>query len=102
MLLLFYVLDFWPGGTWDLSSPGIKPSPPALDVKVSLNHWATGEVLQTTSLKVLKEKRLNLEFYPEEMSFRKERLENRVLRRKKKDKIHRLKTYTTRNFKSSS
>ena len=33
ILLLFYVLVFWPRGMWDLNSqPGISPTPPALKV----------------------------------------------------------------------
>ena len=36
ILLLFYVLVFWPWGMWDLSTPtGIEPVPPALEGKVS-------------------------------------------------------------------
>ena len=32
MLVLFYVLIFWLGGIWDLSSqPGIEPTPLALE-----------------------------------------------------------------------
>ena len=35
ILLLFYVLVFWPQGMWNLSSPpGIKPAPPALEGEV--------------------------------------------------------------------
>ena len=33
---VFYVLDFWPWGMWDLnSSTGIKPTPPELEREVS-------------------------------------------------------------------
>ena len=50
ILLLFYVLVFWPRGIWDLSSrPGIEPTPPALE----------GEVLTTG----LPGKSLSLQFY---------------------------------------
>ena len=32
ILLLFYILAFWPQSMWDLSSqPGIEPTPPALE-----------------------------------------------------------------------
>ena len=35
ILLLFYVLVFWPRGMWDLSSPpGIEPTPSALEGEV--------------------------------------------------------------------
>ena len=35
ILLLFYVLVFWPQGMWDLSSrPGIEPASPALEGEV--------------------------------------------------------------------
>ena len=35
ILLLFYILDFWPGGIWGLSFPTkIKPALPALEGKV--------------------------------------------------------------------
>ena len=30
ILLLFYVLVFWPGGMWDLPRPGLEPVSPAL------------------------------------------------------------------------
>ena len=42
ILLLFYVLIFWPHGMWDLSSPSdVEPAPPALR---SPNYWTTWEV----------------------------------------------------------
>ena len=44
ILLLFYVLVFWPQGMWDLSSPtrdGIRT--PCIGRR-SLNHWTTREV----------------------------------------------------------
>ena len=42
ILLLFYVLIFWPHGMWDLSSPSdVEPTPPALR---SPNYWTTWEV----------------------------------------------------------
>ena len=36
ILLLFYVLVFWPQGMWDLTSPdqGLNPHPPALECEV--------------------------------------------------------------------
>ena len=34
ILLLFYVLVFWPQGMWDLPGPGIEPTPPALEGEV--------------------------------------------------------------------
>ena len=43
IMLLFYVLGFWPLSIWDLSSqPGIQHAPFALEG--SLNHWAPKEV----------------------------------------------------------
>ena len=36
ILLLFYILGFWPRGMWDITpQPGIEPTPPALEGKVS-------------------------------------------------------------------
>ena len=45
LLLLFYVLGFWPQDLWDLSSPtGNQTCTPWIG-KRSLNHWTTREVL---------------------------------------------------------
>ena len=44
ILFLFYVLDFWSQGRWDLSSPtGDLTHTPCLGR--SLNHWTTREAL---------------------------------------------------------
>ena len=51
ILLLFYVLVFWPGGMRNLSSqPGIKPTPPALEGEV----LTTGPVGQAPSLPIFR------------------------------------------------
>ena len=53
ILLLFYVLDFWPRGMWD-PQPGIQPAPPAVEGEVlmtgppekslsTLLMWGNGE-----------------------------------------------------------
>ena len=44
ILLLFYVLFFWPRGTWDPSSPTRNQAPTPATGRWSLNHWATREV----------------------------------------------------------
>ena len=46
ILLLFYVLDFWPQGMWDLSSLTRDRSCTPCTGRHSLNHWASGEVPQ--------------------------------------------------------
>ena len=44
ILLLLYVLVFWPPGTWDLSSlTGDQTRSPCIG-RQSLNHWTTREV----------------------------------------------------------
>ena len=44
ILLLFYVLVFWPGGMWDLSSPTRDRTHTPCMGRRSLNHWTTREV----------------------------------------------------------
>ena len=44
VLLLFYVLVFWPWGTWDLSSPTRDRTCTPCSGRLSLNHWTTREV----------------------------------------------------------
>ena len=44
ILLLFYVLIFWPRGMWDLSSPTRNQTRAPCIVRQSLNHWTTREV----------------------------------------------------------
>ena len=44
ILLLFYVLVFWPRGMWDLSSPTRDRTRIPCIVKWSPNHWTTREV----------------------------------------------------------
>ena len=53
MLLLFYVLVFWPQGTWDPSSSTrnqthLSPSTRSIKRR-SLNHWATRKVVASVS-----------------------------------------------------
>ena len=43
-LLLFYVLFFWPRGTWDLKSLTRGPTHTHCIGRRSLNHWTTSEV----------------------------------------------------------
>ena len=44
ILLLFYVLVFWPWGMWDLSSPTRDWTLTSCIGKQSLNHWVTREI----------------------------------------------------------
>ena len=44
MLLLLYVLVFWPLGLWDLSSPTRDWTLPSCIERQSLNHWTTRDV----------------------------------------------------------
>ena len=44
ILLLFYVLVFWLGGMWDLSSPTRDQTRTPCIGRRSLNHWTTKEV----------------------------------------------------------
>ena len=44
ILLLFYVLVFWPWGTWDLNSPTRDWTCTPSIGRWSLNHWITREV----------------------------------------------------------
>ena len=46
-LLLFYVLDFWLRGMWDLSSPTRDWTYAPCIERGSLNHWTTREVPTT-------------------------------------------------------
>ena len=44
MLLLFYVLVFWPRGMWDLGSPTRDRTRTLCIGRRSLNHWTAREV----------------------------------------------------------
>ena len=44
ILLLFYVLFFWPWGMWGLSSPTRDRTLTSCIGKQSLNHWVTREI----------------------------------------------------------
>ena len=44
ILLLFYVLVFWPRGTWDLSSPTKDQTRTPCNRRRSLNRWTAREV----------------------------------------------------------
>ena len=44
ILLLFYVLVFWPQGMWDLSSPTRDRTRTHCVGRRSLNHWTAREV----------------------------------------------------------
>ena len=44
ILLLLYVLVFWPRGMWDLSSPSRGRTLTPCIGRRSLNHWTTREV----------------------------------------------------------
>ena len=44
ILLLFYVLVFWPRGMWDLSSPTRDRTRTPCIGRQSLNHWTAREV----------------------------------------------------------
>ena len=44
ILLLFYVLDFWLQGMWDLSSLARDRTRSPCIGRQSLNHWTTREV----------------------------------------------------------
>ena len=50
ILLLFYVLVFWPQGMWDLSSPTRDRTHTPCIGRQSLNHWTTSEVPALYSL----------------------------------------------------
>ena len=45
ILLLFYVLVFWPRGMWDLSSPTRDRTRTPCFGRRCLNHWTAREVL---------------------------------------------------------
>ena len=45
MLLLFYVLIFWPQSMWDFSSPARDQAHTPCIGRQSLNHWTTREGL---------------------------------------------------------
>ena len=45
ILLLFYILVFWPGGMWNFSSPTRDWTHTPCIGRGSLNHWTTREVL---------------------------------------------------------
>ena len=59
ILLLFYILVFWPGGMWDLGSLTRDQTHTHCIAKRSRSHWATREVprrvllILTTSLKYI-------------------------------------------------
>ena len=57
MSLLFYVLGFWPWGTWDLSSPSRDWTHTPCLGRQSPNHWTTWEVPWDNSRWRLKSKR---------------------------------------------
>ena len=44
ILLLFYVLDFWPQGMWDFISPTRDQSHSPCFRRKNLNHWTAREV----------------------------------------------------------
>ena len=51
ILLLFYVLVFWPPGMWDFTSPTRNQTHTLCIGRQSLKHWATREVcIQLCSL----------------------------------------------------
>ena len=50
ILLLFYVLVFWPLGMWDLSSPARDWTRITCTGRQSLNHWTAREVPTLTFL----------------------------------------------------
>ena len=52
ILLLFYVLVFWPEGMWDLSSPTRDQTCTLCLGRPSFNRWTTREVPSTLSLNV--------------------------------------------------
>ena len=45
MLLLFYVLAFWPQGIWDLNLPTRDQTHTPWAGGLSLDHWTTREIL---------------------------------------------------------
>ena len=49
ILLLFYVLFFWPRGMWGLSSATRNQTHTSCTGRLSLNHWITREVPQRLS-----------------------------------------------------
>ena len=51
ILLLFYVLVFWPQGMWDLSSPARDRTRTPCTGRRSLNHWTAREVLEDALLR---------------------------------------------------
>ena len=53
ILLLFYVLVFWPRGMWDLTSPTRDRTLTPCIGRLSLNHWTAREVPEAPLLKVL-------------------------------------------------
>ena len=53
VLLLFYVLVFWPQGMWDLSSPiRDRTRTPCIE-RQSFNHWTAREVPKNKYLKLV-------------------------------------------------
>ena len=44
ILLLFYVMVFWPGGMWNLSSPARDRTHTPCMGSRGLNHWTAREV----------------------------------------------------------
>ena len=54
ILFLFYVLVFWPQGTWDLNSPTMDRTHSPYIGKQSLNHWTSREALVSLILWVVK------------------------------------------------
>jgi len=50
VLVLFYVFIFWSPGMWDLSSPTRDWTCTPCSGRLSLNHWTTREVPDSTAL----------------------------------------------------
>ena len=53
ILLLFYVLVFWPRGLWDLSSPTRDRTHTIYIGRQSLNYWTTREVPKCFSKSII-------------------------------------------------
>ena len=51
ILLLFYVLVFWPQGMWDLSSPTGDRTRTTCIGRQSPNHWTAREVPEDINLR---------------------------------------------------
>ena len=63
VLLLLYVLIFWPQGIWDLSSlTRDRTRVPCIE-RGRLNHWTTSEVPTEGSFDDAREERKNWESY---------------------------------------